>query len=46
MRRSGDSSTDDSAVEVALDTIPDPIGTFYRYGLAGSMSTTIARHLP
>jgi F420-non-reducing hydrogenase small subunit len=31
------SATDDDAVEVALDSIPDPIGTFYRYGLAGSL---------
>jgi F420-non-reducing hydrogenase small subunit len=30
------SSLDDEAIETALDSIPDPIGTFYRYGLAGS----------
>jgi F420-non-reducing hydrogenase small subunit len=28
---------DDDAIESALDSIPDPIGTFYRYGLAGSL---------
>ena len=28
---------DDDAIEKALDSIPDPIGTFYRYGLAGSL---------
>ncbi|MFH1329496.1 MAG: oxidoreductase [Actinomycetota bacterium] len=28
---------DDEAIEKALDSIPDPIGTFYRYGLAGSL---------
>ena len=28
---------DDHAIEKALDSIPDPIGTFYRYGLAGSL---------
>jgi F420-non-reducing hydrogenase small subunit len=28
---------DDEAIETALDSIPDPIGTFYRYGLAGSL---------
>jgi F420-non-reducing hydrogenase small subunit len=28
---------DDEAIDRALDTIPDPIGTFYRYGLAGSL---------
>ena len=31
------SPLDDAAIETALDTIPDPIGTFYRYGLAGSL---------
>ncbi len=31
------SPLDDAAIEAALDTIPDPIGTFYRYGLAGSL---------
>ena len=31
------SALDDAAIENALDSIPDPIGTFYRYGLAGSL---------
>jgi len=31
------SALDDEAIENALDSIPDPIGTFYRYGLAGSL---------
>jgi F420-non-reducing hydrogenase small subunit len=31
------SALDDEAIEKALDSIPDPIGTFYRYGLAGSL---------
>jgi F420-non-reducing hydrogenase small subunit len=31
------SATEDAAIESALDSIPDPIGTFYRYGLAGSL---------
>ena len=31
------SALDDEAIETALDSIPDPIGTFYRYGLAGSL---------
>jgi F420-non-reducing hydrogenase small subunit len=31
------SPIDDEAIETALDSIPDPIGTFYRYGLAGSL---------
>ncbi len=31
------SALDDDAIEKALDSIPDPIGTFYRYGLAGSL---------
>jgi len=31
------SATDDAAIETALDSIPDPIGTLYRYGLAGSL---------
>jgi len=31
------SALDDEAIEHALDSIPDPIGTFYRYGLAGSL---------
>jgi len=28
---------DEEAISKALDSIPDPIGTFYRYGLAGSL---------
>jgi len=28
---------EDDAIAAALDGIPDPIGTFYRYGLAGSL---------
>jgi len=28
---------DEEAIDRALDGIPDPIGTFYRYGLAGSL---------
>jgi len=28
---------DEAAIDRALDGIPDPIGTFYRYGLAGSL---------
>jgi F420-non-reducing hydrogenase small subunit len=31
------SALDDDAIETALDSIPDPIGTFYRYGLASSL---------
>jgi len=31
------SATDEEAIGNALDSIPDPIGTFYRYGLAGSL---------
>ncbi len=31
------SETEEPAIEAALDSIPDPIGTFYRYGLAGSL---------
>jgi F420-non-reducing hydrogenase small subunit len=31
------SATDDEAISTALDSIPDPVGTFYRYGLAGSL---------
>lgn len=31
------SAVDDEAIEKALDSVPDPIGTFYRYGLAGSL---------
>jgi len=31
------SATDEAAIGIALDSIPDPIGTFYRYGLAGSL---------
>jgi len=28
---------DEKAIRIALDGIPDPVGTFYRYGLAKSM---------
>jgi len=28
---------EEDAISTALDSIPDPIGTFYRYGLAGSL---------
>jgi len=31
------SALEDEDIENALDSIPDPIGTFYRYGLAGSL---------
>jgi len=31
------SALDDEDIENALDSIPDPIGTFYRYGLASSL---------
>jgi F420-non-reducing hydrogenase small subunit len=31
------SATEDEAIANALDSIPDPVGTFYRYGLAGSL---------
>jgi len=31
------SALDDDDIENALDSIPDPIGTFYRYGLASSL---------
>ena len=31
------SAMDDEGIEKTLATIPDPVGTFYRYGLAGSM---------
>jgi F420-non-reducing hydrogenase small subunit len=31
------SAVDEDGIEAALDSIPDPIGTFYRYGLAGSL---------
>ncbi len=31
------SAMDEDAIQKALDSIPDPIGTFYRYGLAGSL---------
>ena len=31
------SALDEEGIENALDSIPDPIGTFYRYGLAGSL---------
>jgi F420-non-reducing hydrogenase small subunit len=30
-------ATDDAKIEEILSGIPDPIGTFYRYGLAASM---------
>jgi len=30
-------SKEDAGIERAVDTIPDPVGTFYRYGLPGSM---------
>jgi len=30
-------AVEDEAIARALDSIPDPIGTFYRYGLAGSL---------
>ncbi|HVM93603.1 MAG TPA: hypothetical protein VMT67_12365 [Terriglobales bacterium] len=30
-------SKDDAGIDRALDAIPDPVGTFYRYGLPGSM---------
>ena len=29
--------TDDGEIERVLSSIPDPVGTFYRYGLAGSL---------
>jgi F420-non-reducing hydrogenase small subunit len=31
------SALDDDDIEDALDSIPDPVGTFYRYGLASSL---------
>jgi F420-non-reducing hydrogenase small subunit len=31
------SALEDEDIESALDSIPDPIGTFYRYGLASSL---------
>lgn len=31
------SALEDEDIELALDSIPDPIGTFYRYGLASSL---------
>ena len=31
------SALEDDEVDAALDSIPDPIGTFYRYGLASSL---------
>jgi F420-non-reducing hydrogenase small subunit len=34
---------DEAGIEKTLSTIPDPVGTFYRYGLAGSM---LRRKLP
>jgi F420-non-reducing hydrogenase small subunit len=30
-------ATDESEIQAAVDTIPDPVGTFYRYGLAASL---------
>jgi F420-non-reducing hydrogenase small subunit len=30
-------ATEDKAIDEILATIPDPVGTFYRYGLAGSL---------
>jgi F420-non-reducing hydrogenase small subunit len=30
-------ATEDKAIDAILATIPDPVGTFYRYGLAGSL---------
>jgi F420-non-reducing hydrogenase small subunit len=30
-------ATDEKAMDATLATIPDPVGTFYRYGLAGSL---------
>ena len=30
------SALEDEAIESSLDSIPDPIGTFYRYGLPAS----------
>jgi F420-non-reducing hydrogenase small subunit len=31
------SALEDEEIDTALDSIPDPIGTFYRYGLASSL---------
>lgn len=31
------SATDEKEMDKILQTIPDPVGTFYRYGLAGSL---------
>jgi F420-non-reducing hydrogenase small subunit len=31
------SALEDEDIDTALDSIPDPIGTFYRYGLASSL---------
>ncbi|KAB2877792.1 oxidoreductase [bacterium] len=31
------SATNEDDMEMVLKTIPDPVGTFYRYGLAGSL---------
>jgi F420-non-reducing hydrogenase small subunit len=28
---------DEDEIEATLGSIPDPVGTFYRYGLAGSI---------
>jgi len=30
-------STDPEEIQRIIDTIPDPLGTFYRFSLAGSM---------
>jgi len=30
-------SKDEAGIDRALDTLPDPVGTFYRYGLPGSI---------
>ena len=29
--------TDEKEIDATLATIPDPVGTFYRYGLAASL---------
>ncbi|MGQ0719996.1 MAG: oxidoreductase [Candidatus Eiseniibacteriota bacterium] len=35
--------SDESAIDRALDSLPDPVGTFYRYGLPGSLLRRQAR---
>ncbi len=30
-------ATEEAEIDAALDGIPDPVGTFYRYGMAGSL---------